>query len=195
MYCKPAKNIVLCKNSRYHTKLMNVLSIVTLSLLIVLIPYSVQSQNGNGNQRFSGALVTVNVTATFESSIQIETLSNINFGRISPGMTEIYINPRQDAEAGVMRITGQPNSLVRVSFIGRRELIRLGGGPQIFFNFEVSSAPVNDQLLSEPLTQENRQVMLSDNGEFYFWIGGSMDLRDLTHGQYEGEFTLEVDYI
>lgn len=163
-------------------------------LFSLLLITNVHAQNGNSQDR-SQSIISVSVSASIQTSIQVETLSNINFGRVSPGMTEIYINPRQDAGAGIMRITGQPNTLVRVSFLERRELIRIGGGQNLFFNFEVSAASEDDQFISEPLTMENRQIALSENGDYYFWIGGRMDLQGISFGQYEGEFTLEIDYI
>jgi hypothetical protein len=143
----------------------------------------------------SGSFVLVTVSATIPSEIQIETISNINFGSVSASATEIYVNPRQDAGAGLLRIVGSPNKLVNVSFVERQQLIRVGGGPSIFFDYEVSAAAEDDQMISEPLTMENRQIELSESGEYYFWIGGRLTLEGITFGQYEGEFTLEIDYL
>jgi hypothetical protein len=166
--------------------------LLILGLLFFFAPPKASSQIINGS---SGSFVFVTVSATIQSEIQIETISNINFGSVSASATEIYINPRQDAGAGLLRIIGSPNKLINVSFLERQQLIRVGGGPSIFFDYEVSAASQDDQLISEPLTIENRQIQLSGDGEFYFWIGGRLTMEGMTFGQYEGEFTLEIDYL
>jgi hypothetical protein len=141
------------------------------------------------------SVISVSVSATITESVTMETIANINFGRVSPGMTEIYINPRTDNGAGVMRISGSPNMIIRVSFLEQRELSRIGGGEPLFFTYEVSGAAIEDQFLSELMTRENRQISLNATGEFYFWIGGRLDLTNISFGQYEGEFSMEIDYI
>jgi hypothetical protein len=166
-------------------------------LIIVMLCFGtieVSAQNFVSNSRNS--VIRVNVTASVQSAIDVETLSDINLGRISTtNEMELYINPRSDNGAGIMRLRGQPNSLVSVSFIESRELFHLGGGQPLLFFFEISGAQENDQLISEPLTVENRQISLSGSGEYYFWIGGRMSLEGISFGAYEGEFTFEIDYI
>jgi hypothetical protein len=165
------------------------LALLIIALLIPPVQLSAQTV------RISESVISVSVSASVQQAITMETISNINFGRVTPGMTEIYINPRSDNGAGVMRISGSPNMIIRISFLETRELTRVGGGESIFFRYEVSGAQAENQFLSEPMTRENRQISLSDNGEFYFWIGGRLDLTNITFGQYEGEFTMEIDYI
>ncbi len=165
------------------------------AIITFLVGFSVNLHAQNSNDhRATSAIISVSVSAGISTTIEIETLSNINFGQINPSMTNIYINPRADAGAGVMRIRGRSNTPVRVSFLDRRELVRVGGGGAGFFYFEVSGSPFDNQFFSEPITVENRQIIIGDEGEYYFWIGGRMSLENLTFGQYEGEFTLEIDY-
>ncbi len=161
-------------------------------LFLGLAQYAQAQVNG---QSTSGTVISVNVSAAIQSSIELTTISNINFGQVTPGMTELYINPRQDGGAGLMRITGQPDMLIRVSFLERRELINTSGGLPLLFIYDISGAQTEDQFLSERLTAENREISLGPEGEFYFWIGGRLDLTNVSFGQYEGEFTLEIDYI
>jgi hypothetical protein len=164
--------------------------------LAVIFLGLIQVANAQVNNRpTSGAVISVNVSASIQASIELTTISNINFGQVTPGMTELYINPRQDGGAGLMRITGQPDMLIRVSFLERRELINTSGGLPLLFVYDISGAQTEDQFLSERLTAENREISLGPEGEFYFWIGGRLDLTNVSFGQYEGEFTLEIDYI
>jgi hypothetical protein len=158
--------------------------------LVFLLPVILSAQTIR-----SDSAIIVRVSTTIQTSITLETLANINFGRVSPGMTELYINPRTDNGAGILRVSGSPNSIIRVSFLERRELNRVGGGESLVFVYEVSGASEENQFISEPMRQENRQIVLSSTGEYYFWIGGRLDLAGISFGQYEGEFTLEIDYI
>lgn len=164
--------------------------------LVVIFLGLAQVAHAQVNSRpTSGAVISVNVSASIQASIELTTISNINFGQVTPGMTELYINPRQDGGAGLMRITGQPDMLIRISFLERRELINTSGGLPLLFIYDISGAQTEDQFLSERLTAENREISLGPEGEFYFWIGGRLDLTNVSFGQYEGEFTLEIDYI
>jgi len=36
---------------------------------------------------------------------------------------------------------------------------------------------------------------MSEDGEYFFWVGGTMQLEGDILGQYEGEFTIEIDFI
>jgi hypothetical protein len=173
--------------SRWNLVLMSL-----LFLSVLMVPGITLGQSVNGNQ---GTSVLISVSATLESEVRIETINNINFGTVSASTTEIYINPRSDANAGLMRIVGSPNNLITVSYIERQELTRVGGGSSLFFEYEVSAAAQDDQLTSEQLTLESRQIRLSNNGEYYFWIGGRLNLEGITFGLFEGEFTLEIDNI
>ncbi len=141
------------------------------------------------------ASLRVQISATLDSSIEVETISNISFGRVIPGMEELVINPRLDPGAGLLRVSGRPNSIIRVSFLEQREIYRVGGGQPLLFTYIVSGGTENNQLNSEPITTENRQLTLSSQGEYFFWIGGRLNLAGIDIGEYEGEFALEIDYL
>jgi hypothetical protein len=173
----------------------NAMLIKIFVILAVILQFAYVSYGQSFQLPRERPVIRVNVTATILSAIEVETLSNINFGRVEPGVNRVSINPRVDAGAGLMRLSGQPNSDVSISFIESRELFRTDGGTPLIFNFEISGNQDFDQFVSEPLTQENRQISLSQTGEYFFWIGGSMDLQGSSFGSYEGEFTIEIDYI
>lgn len=162
-----------------------------LMLVWVVLPASsVLAQNGN-----NGHFINITVSAQIQSTVEIETRNNINLGRVSPGQEVVIVNPREDPGAGLLRVSGSPGMLFRVSFQESRELVRVGGGRTLMFTYEVSGAQTDNQLLSEPVTRENRDLRMSDDGEFFFWVGGTLDLQGDIFGQYEGEFTIEVDFI
>lgn len=162
--------------------------------LIMAVSGEVIAQNGQNGQTDNGQFINITVSAQIQATIDIETRNNINLGRINPGQESVVINPREDPGAGLLRVSGSPGMLFRVSFIEARELISVGGGETLTFFYEVSGAQEENQLLSEPVTRENRDLQMSETGEFFFWVGGRMNLgRDF--GQFEGEFTIEIDFI
>lgn len=168
---------------------------IIVVLLLFSFAVTVPALSQNTSNRNVSPILSISVSTNVQSVIDLETLNNINFGTVTPGMEEIYINPRQDAGAGLMRISGQANSIVRISYMELRELTHVGTGQTLFFFFELSGSQSDNQDLSEILTTENRQISLGAGGEFYFWIGGRMSLNNINFGQYEGEFILEIDYL
>lgn len=163
--------------------------------VILTIPTILMGQSGSTNTSALNQMIGVSVELVSLSSIDIETISNMNLGRVRPGDEEIFIDPRTDPGAGLMRAIGKPNSTVRISFQEERELVRVGGGNVIQFTYLVAGNTIEDQVSAEPLLLENRDLVLSQTGEYFFWIGGRLTLEGVEFGQYEGEFTIEIDYL
>lgn len=139
--------------------------------------------------------IAISIGLQIDSSIEIETISNINIGRVRPGDEVVTIDPRVDPGAGLIRLSGRPGGLVRISFVQRRELIRVGGGGAIQFEYQMSGNFRDEQSASQLVMAENSDLLLSDQGEYFLWIGGTLSLQGIVFGQYEGEFTIEVDYL
>lgn len=163
-----------------------VLAVTVLTMWVQLSSSSLWAQGNN---------ITVNVAASIQTGVELVTISNMNFGRINLDATEIRLDPRMDAGAGLMKATGRPNALVRISFLEQRELIRIGGGRSLNFTYIVSGSTSDNQLNSEVLSRENRTLAFSSTGEFFFWIGGFAPIENIEFGSYQGEFTIEVEYL
>ncbi len=159
---------------------------------IMLLPTLVLGQS---NPARSDDRVIVTVSTSILSTVELVTISNMNFGRLNIDANELRLDPKTDAGAGLMKASGRPNAAIRVSFIEQRELIRIGGGSTINFTYTVAGAVTDNQLTSEILTQENRTLTMSSTGEFYFWIGGFASIENIQFGAYQGEFTIEIEYL
>ncbi len=143
----------------------------------------------------SSETVSIRVGLAIESSIEIETISNINLGRVQPGQGEVFIDPKSDPGAGLLKLSGRPDALIRISFAERRELIRVGGGGVIQFLYQLAGSTRDEQTTAELLQLENRDLRMASNGEYFIWVGGTVTLDGVVFGQYEGEFTIEIDYL
>ena len=143
---------------------------------------------------------SVSISASAEvigNDIAIETINDMGIidAQRTQGGDELYINPVFDAEAGIMRARGTPGAQVRVSFLEEMQISRREGGGSIFFVYEISGYPGDNQRESELLTQIEHELIFNEEGEFYFFIGGRVDLSEALPGNYDGEFTLEIEYM
>lgn len=153
--------------------------------ILTVVPASAQSRDA----------IAISIGLQIDSSIEIETISNINIGRVRPGDEVITIDPRVDPGAGLLRLSGRAGGVVRISYVQRRELIRVGGGGAIQFEYQMSGNFRDEQSASQLIVTENSDLILSEQGEYFLWIGGTLSLQGIVFGQYEGEFTIEVDYL
>lgn len=164
--------------------------------LVLFIAWSTPLQvSAQAAAVISNDVVSVSVSTTILSTVELVTISNMNFGRMNMESTELRLDPRTDAGAGLMKATGRPNAAIRVSFLEQRELIRIGGGSTINFTYTVAGATSDNQLTSEVLSRENRTLNMSSTGEYYFWIGGFASIENIQFGAYQGEFTIEIEYL
>lgn len=151
-----------------------------------------QSRQGPGNS------VSITASATvIGNAIELLTISEMSLIQASQlqQQDEVYINPVFDAEAGIMKAIGQPNAAIRVSYIAEREVYRREGPGSLVFQYEVSGFASNSQRESELLIDLERELRFNNEGEYYFWIGGRVNLENALSGSYEGEFTIEIEYI
>jgi len=123
------------------------------------------------------------------------TIQSMNLARSEGRNGIININPQQSANAGKMIAIGAPNSDIRISFLQERELSHQEGTERLQFQYEVAGNTQDDQSSAEILNRENRDFRFNENGRFYLWIGGSVDISAAAPGNYKGEFTLDIEYI
>ncbi len=162
-------------------------------LMMLFIP-GLWGQNHNNNERS----VNISASATvIGGDIELETISDmgiIDAQRMQQDNV-VYINPVFDPEAGIMRARGNPGAQIRVSYLEEMEVTRREGPGSLFFVYEVSAFAGNNQRESELLDQIERELRFNDEGELFFYIGGRVDLSQALPGNYDGEFTIEIEYI
>ncbi|MDZ7715680.1 MAG: DUF4402 domain-containing protein [Balneolaceae bacterium] len=139
--------------------------------------------------------VSVSINANIISSIDLITIQSIQLSKEEAQDNIITIDPTTSINAGKMIAIGTPNSDITISFLERRELTRNQGTESLIFNYAVAGNDQDDQSSAQILDQENRDFSFNDEGRFYLWIGGSIDISTATPGNYSGDFTLEIEYI
>ncbi len=168
--------------------------LMAISTLLLLLPFAGMAQE----QEQRGASISITASATvMPSDIELITISDMGIldAQVLQEGDTIYINPVMDPEAGVMRASGQPDSQIRVSYLPEEEVTRREGPGSLIFVYEVSGFPGDNQRESELLDQIERELRFNEDGVFYFYIGGYVDLSGALPGNYDGEFTIEIEYI
>ncbi len=164
-------------------------------LLLMLHPVLLLGQNQNQN---NGTSISISASATvLPGNINLETIVDmgiVDAQRVQEGNL-LFINPVFDAQAGVMRASGNPGAQIRVSYIPEMVIARREGEGSITFVYQISGFEGDNQRESELLDQIERELRFNEDGVFYFYIGGTVDLSNALPGNYDGEFTMEIEYM
>lgn len=162
----------------------------TLILFALLFTsWSIKAQN---SQEINA---TINVSAQIIQSIELITVNSISFGNVDPGQTEVNINPNTDPNAGFMIAVGTPGAQFRLEYLPQRALYNTNGGNNLAFTYQISGNTLEDQASSEIIQFNDRNLTFNAEGFFYVWVGGNVNIENADPGNYEGDFTIEIDYI
>lgn len=137
----------------------------------------------------------INIEANIVQSIQLITVKSMSFGSVEPGQEEVYVNPVNDVNAGYMIAIGTPGSEFRLDYFQQRTLYHTAGGNDLSFEYEISANEIEDQASSELLEFNDRNLTFNEEGIFHIWVGGRVNITNAEPGNYEGDFTIEIDYI
>ncbi len=171
---------------------MTKINISTFALLFVAL---LTVPAGSLLAQQNGTDLNINVSARVISSIEMITINSMKLSEVEVENNRISIDPQNSSNAGKMIAIGNPNSEIRISYLEQRELTNPQGSETLIFNYEVAGNTEDDQSSAEILYRENRDFEFNENGRFYLWIGGSVDISTASPGNYQGEFTVDIEYI
>lgn len=146
-------------------------------------------------QQQNGISAEIRVSATLIQTIELITVNTIELGNVQPGQKVVSINPISDLNAGHMIAIGTPDAEFRLSYLAEKELVQTDGSGTIVFQYSISGSTEDVQSTSELLQSDNRNISFNSNGRYYIWVGGTINLENAAPGMYEGDFTIEIDYI
>jgi len=161
-------------------------------LFIVSMMLTVPFSTIMGQSSYS---ITASATVVEATGIELITLKDITIDETSAENGLLTISPLTDEKAGKMLIRGKPNSTIRLSYMNQLALVNTTGQGTIEFDYVVSGNKNDNQAASQPLDQVERIVQFSETGEYYLWLGGQVDLSKALPGNYDGEFTIEIEYV
>ncbi len=141
------------------------------------------------------AVATITASATVLGNVDLIVMKDMEFEITSISSTELIVNPQSNPYSGEIKIVGNPNGLVRVTYERQAILRHESGVSQLYFTYNFSGGPSVVQSESNLLTQNN-QIRLSDQGVYYLWVGGRLTgLENIIPGNYDMQLTLELEYI
>lgn len=162
---------------------------IIIALVILAIPVLLKAQESKSISIKASAVVLPNI------GIEMVPLKNLEIDLSMAENGIINVNPLIDSHVGLMLIKGKPDSFITISFTPNVELLNVTGRGTIIFQYRVLGFSGNNQASAEPLDAVNRRVRFNGDGEYYLWIGGMINVSKAHPGNYEGEFTLEIEYI
>jgi len=159
-----------------------------LPILLLMSAFTLQAQK---------TTVSIKAQATVIDKAEIE-LVTIKYLDIDAGMAVngiINISAKRDGQAGVMMVKGRPDASFRISFAPVVQIQNSAGKGSLTLKYEMYGYSSDNQAASEPIDAAARTLKVNSVGQYYFWLGGQIDISKARPGKYEGEFTLEIEYI
>ena len=139
--------------------------------------------------------ITAQATVIDNSGIELVTIKNMD---IDVGMAidgKIYVSAKRDASAAVMMLKGRANANFRVTFPATVKIANSTGTGTLTLYYEMYGYQSDNQSASEPIDAVERNLQISSDSQYYFWVGGRVDTNNARPGNYNGEFTLQIEYI
>jgi hypothetical protein len=160
---------------------------ITLLFLVTGVAYA-QSPD-------SRVSAQINIATEAVQSIELITVNTMTIGNTQPGEEIITVNPITDLNAGFMIARGTPLAEFRLDYFTERRLTQIGGPGFLIFRYFLAGSVLEEQSTAELLDSENRTLRFNEDGTYYIWVGGEVNLQNALPGDYEGDFTIEIDYI
>ena len=139
--------------------------------------------------------ISASATVVESAGIELITLKDITVDESSAQNGSLDISPLTSDKAGKMLVKGKSNSSIRLSYMNQLALVNTTGDGSITFDYIVNGNKEDNQAASQPLDQIERIVQFNDRGEYYLWLGGHVDISNAQPGSYDGEFTIQIEYI
>ena len=159
-------------------------------LLPVCLFFLVFGLNGQNSISIKASATVVEV-----AGIDLITLKDMVVDEASADSKIINISPLTDEKAGKMLVRGKANLSIRLTYVKDLFLMNTAGEGSIVVRYNVSGNKTDNQRASQPLDQVERIVQFNEKGEYYLWLGGQIDLSNSRPGNYDGEFTIQIEYI
>jgi hypothetical protein len=171
-------------------KQLNKLILRFLLLLLMILPcVALESQAQSISVKASALVIEL-------SELEMVTLQEFVIDESKATLAgNILINAQTDPDAGKMMIKGRPGEFIRINYEKQLLLENANGNGSLMLSYELFGFPEDNCLGADPFATNERIVQLNSRGEYFLWVGGSIDLSLAQPGSYSGEFTLEIEYI
>jgi hypothetical protein len=158
-----------------------------LLILISLLPLSAQDNHS----------VSIRAIATVveKSEIELITIKDLDLDLKQAVGGLITISANTGKEAGKIMVKGKPGAHIRVTYLPEIELLNTTGTGRITMHYNMYGYPEDNQIASEPIDAVERMMRINPEGLYYLWVGGLVNVVSASPGSYQGEFTIEIEYL
>jgi hypothetical protein len=146
-------------------------------------------------QQTTSVSVKAQATVIDKSEIELVTIKSmeIDMGMVHDG--KIYVSAQRDANAAVMMVKGRADAKFRIKFSPIVEIVNSTGVGTLLLHYEMYGNQNDNQGASEPIDAAERTLKMGSESKYFFWVGGRIDISNARPGSYDGEFTIEIEYI
>lgn len=145
-------------------------------------------------QNFNVVTRNVNVSASVLDRIEMINIRDVMLSNQKAIDGFVEISPISSTYAGMLRITGSPNRLVRITYVTQEVLVEEGGnGGFIEALYTLSGYETENQNASRLLENGEAVIQLGPNGTYFIWLGAKLDLNKAKPGSYASDFLIEMD--
>lgn len=139
--------------------------------------------------------VSVSATLLNDAPLELTTINNLVISGDYGQSKKVYISPVTSAEAGLMKASGRPGSQARITFIMDEIIQNHEGNSAITVRYEMSGNKERIQRSSRLFDTGETTITFGSDGVYYLWLGCSLNTGNAGPGNYQGQFTLEIEYI
>jgi hypothetical protein len=164
-------------------------------LFLVMFAYLLPMESMQAQQGISSFTIKAQATVVDQAELEVVTIQNLTIDESMARDGIIHVSAQHDPEAGVIMVLGKPEAHFRVQYIPERVIENTLGKGTLVIKYELYGFAKDLQYASEPIDTADRIMNVSDLGEYFFWVGGTIDISNASPGKYEGEFTIEIEYL
>lgn len=163
-------------------------------LFSLIIPSAFATVQGQVFSEFHTRQVSMSATANVIDNLVLTTMRDVNLNSPSVVDGQVIVPPVTSQYAGLMRITGSPGKLVRITYLANETLIEQNGsGGVVKATYRISGFESDNQIASVLLDVGEATVRLGKDGNYFIWLGAVIDLSKATPGSYVSEFIIELE--
>lgn len=139
---------------------------------------------------------SIEVSAVVVENLQLITVRDLDLYSPSIDGVVIIVNPIASTYAGLFKIVGSPNRIIRINYTPRETIIEQNEGVgMVYAVYSMSASEDDNQAASSILTQGTADVSIGPLGEVFIWLGAEFNISQATQGNYQSQFILEFEYI
>ncbi|HRZ48382.1 MAG TPA: hypothetical protein P5338_03200 [Bacteroidales bacterium] len=148
-----------------------------------------------GQAQTTSISIKASATVIDKKEIELITLNDLQIDESMADNGIIFVSSKLDAHAGKMLVKGRSGDQVLLNFQQELILYNTTGNGTLLFTYNICGYNADNQRAAEIYNTGEQKVTLSQTGEFYIWIGGRIDISSALPGHYDGEFTIEIEYV